>query len=412
MAARRIASIAARLALGALMIDPRSIVVVDAQRQFPDGSIDVGGPHALPGSTSGSGDTWMVSGSVGDIWGSSDKFRYVYSNHTGDVMVTCRVKNFTKSASVWQKGGIMFRGNLRPQSKHSMMAVTGWGVAHQSRRSEWGSSESLHDGFQFANVWLRLVKRGNTVTSYYKRDGEYGYMSYNSVEVDLGQSYHVGLAVTMNDAARLGTLEVTNLEISNAAYSFPGVAVKVGTTANPTDNLVRVKEEAAGVWTINTGGTGIGGTSDSFGLVYQERTGDVNATMLLTAMARRSKFTRGGLMIRAGLAADAAHVGLLVDPDRGVTMYSRANAGATTDGKNLGVMTEDVELRLVKTGNSVLCLYRQIGAPAWYELGTAVANFGETFLVGQAMASGEFGAHAQLTMGDLVIEQHGGLPVQ
>jgi hypothetical protein len=113
-------------------------------------------------------------------------------------------------------------------------------------------------------------------------------------------------------------------------------------------------------------------------------------------------------MIRAGNASDAAHVSLLIDPDRGVTMYSRSDAGGRTDSKNLGVMTEDVVLRLEKTGDAVRCAYRQIGAPGWYELGTATATFGETFLVGQAMASGELGAHAQLNTGALIVEQREG----
>ncbi len=84
MAARRIVSLVT-FALGALLIiHPNSpngvVVVVDAQiynddpplPQFPDGSIDVGGlstnPPSLPGTYSGSGDAWSVSGSAGDIW--------------------------------------------------------------------------------------------------------------------------------------------------------------------------------------------------------------------------------------------------------------------------------------------------------------------------------------------------------
>ena len=113
-------------------------------------------------------------------------------------------------------------------------------------------------------------------------------------------------------------------------------------------------------------------------------------------------------MIRAGADADAAHVSLLVDPDRGVTMYRRSDRGGPTEGRCVGVMTEDVVLRLDKTGDDVRCLYRQAGAAGWYELGNATAALGGngnggTFLVGQAMASGELGAHAQLTTGDLDI---------
>ena len=197
--------------------------------------------------------------------GNYDRFHYLYANRTGDVTVTCRVMNFTNSNNSWRKGGIMLRSNLGPQSKNSMIVVTGWGIAHQSRRTEARSAESQHDSFQLANVWLRLVKKGNTVTSYVRREGEYGYTRYHSVEVDLGARYHVGLAVTMQDPLRLGTLEVANFEISDAAYSFPGVPAKIGTTANGFDNQIKVQEVGEGLWSINTGGAGIGVSCVYFG---------------------------------------------------------------------------------------------------------------------------------------------------
>jgi hypothetical protein len=146
------------------------------------------------------------------------------------------------------------------------------------------------------------------------------------------------------------------------------------------------------------------GTADSFGFSYKDRTGNVNATLLLKNMVVKNKDTRGGLMIRASKFADAAFVALLVDPYRGVTMYSRSESGGTTKSKNLGVMRENLVMRLVKTGNTVLCLYKQISAPNWFELGSATANFNDSFLVGQVLASGEIGNHAQLTVGDLIIE--------
>jgi hypothetical protein len=121
-------------------------------------------------------------------------------------------------------------------------------------------------------------------------------------------------------------------------------------------------------------------------------------------MVVKNKQTRGGLMIRASKSADSAFVGLLIDPYRGVTMYSLSVSGGTTTGKNLGLKREDAVLRLVKTGSAVLCQYKQIGAPDWVELGTSTANYGDSFLVGQAMASGELGNHAQLTTGNLIID--------
>ena len=130
----------------------------------------------------------------------------------------------------------MFRSNLLPQSKHTMIMVTGWGIAHQSRLSEWGSSISQHDGFQNVNVWFRLVKKGNTVTSYYKNDGDLAYKMYNSVTIDLGQSYYVGLGVTMNDSSILGTLAVSDFAISNDV-EWMNVPIKIGASTSAVDEF-------------------------------------------------------------------------------------------------------------------------------------------------------------------------------
>jgi len=71
-----------------------------------------------------------------------DRFHYLYSNRTGDVTVTCKVKNFTNNNNSWRKGGIMLRSNLGPRSANSMVVVTGWGIAHQSRLAEGRSADS------------------------------------------------------------------------------------------------------------------------------------------------------------------------------------------------------------------------------------------------------------------------------
>lgn len=428
MASRRIVSLAA-LALVSLTIrsdslhphssssSSSSFFFVDAQQvspPFPHGSIDVGGlyagagnPTALPGSHSGEGDAWKVSGSVGDIWSNSDKFHYLYSNRTGDVTVTCKVKDFTVGVSNWRKAGIMFRGSLGPQSRNSMIEVTGWGIAHQSRKVDGSYAESQHDSFSpLTNIWLRLVKTGNTVTSYVKKDGEYGYRRYHSVEVDLGPTFHVGLAVTMQDPYKLGTLDVTNFEISDVPYSIPGVPVMVGMTGNSNDygNKIFMQEVAQGLWSISAAGSGIGPTADNLGLISQAHSGDVNATLRLESMVRRNQHTRGGVMMRATNAADSPHVSLLIDPNKGVTMYHRASRGGNTDSYNVGVMSEDVELRLSKIGDVVKCMYRQAGATEWFMLGEATAALGDTYIVGQVMASGESGQHSQLMTGDLIVD--------
>ena len=106
-------------------------------------------------------------------------------------------------------------------------------------------------------------------------------------------------------------------------------------------------------------------------------------------------------MIRASHEADSPHVSLLVQSGTGVTMFSRATPGGPTTSKNVGVMLEDIDLRLEKTGNTVKCLYKQHtkGANSWYQLGEATADFNSTFYVGQAVASAEIGQYSKLTSG-------------
>lgn len=84
---------------------------------------------------------------------------------------------------------------------------------------------------------------------------------HRNESIDLGPSYFVGLGVTMNDASVLGTLVVSDFAISTdvETYSFPNVPIKIGESAtNSADNLVRVQELGEGVWSIYTGGAGIG----------------------------------------------------------------------------------------------------------------------------------------------------------
>lgn len=98
-------------------------------------------------------------------------------------------------------------------------------------------------------------------------------------------------------------------------------------------------------------------------------------------------------MIRASNSADAPHVSLLVNKGDGVSMIYRETSGGETSSKCVGVWQEDVELRLVKTGNSVECSYKHPSATDWFVIGTATAELGDaasTFQVGSAVASNDW----------------------
>lgn len=378
-----------------------SAISLSSAQVVPDGSIDIG-TVGLPGSSSGSGSDWTVTGSGSDVYGSYDHFHFMHFNRTADVTVTCLVKDFTQTShNSWRKGGIMFRAGLGQRVPHSFLMQSGWGIAHQYRLCENCGSASYHDGYSTSNVWLRLVKEGNTVTSYVKRDGEYGFMKYFSHEVDLGAEFSIGLAVTSHDNSQIATLEVSDFEISDDVFSLPlNTLTEVGETGN---GRMWVQEVAEGIWSLSAAGAGIGGTADAMGFLDTEQTGDITATLHLEKLVRLNGESKGGIMMRATNDVDSPHVSLLVKADDGITMFWRDAVGADTQSKRVGVWEEDMELRLVKAGDVVEASYKHAAAPEWYVLGTATVPLGASYNVGPAVSSAQHGQLTQLLVGELVV---------
>lgn len=64
---------------------------------------DIGSP-AVAGSTTYASGKFTVKAAGADIWGTSDQFRFVYQQITGDAEVIARVDSITK-ADAWSKAG-------------------------------------------------------------------------------------------------------------------------------------------------------------------------------------------------------------------------------------------------------------------------------------------------------------------
>ncbi|KAL7534369.1 hypothetical protein ACHAXR_006619 [Thalassiosira sp. AJA248-18] len=381
--------------------------ISSANAQTPLGSIDIGGP-TLAGSSSGGGSDWSVKASGSDIWSASDQFHYMYFNRTADVTVTCLMKSFTGSTNGWRKGGIMFRKELTHNSAHSMIQQFSHGVAQQSRGAEGHhTAHTSIDHYSSAMTWLRLVKEGNTITSFVKRDGDYEFLKFHSVEVDLGPSFYIGLAVTSHDNNQLATMEVSDFSISDEVFSLSNT---ISTTEiGATGSGIFVQEVKPDLWKIYAAGAGIGGTADNFVFADTEHTGDVTATLHLEKLVRRNDDTKGGLMMRASHDEGAPHVSLLVKSSTGITMFYRADPDGDTLSKNVGVWEEDMELKLAKVGNTVTCSYKHADAAEWFVLGSATAALDSnpdgsgSYFVGQAVASADYGDRITMTAGSVVV---------
>lgn len=107
----------ARNAIVDTLVNPLAALYIPGGLPWPMLTMDVGSVQAA-GSASyddGTG-AYTVSGAGVDIWDNADGFRYVFRQISGDVEVTARITDLTRS-DPWSKGGLMIRDGFTAGSK-------------------------------------------------------------------------------------------------------------------------------------------------------------------------------------------------------------------------------------------------------------------------------------------------------
>ena len=87
---------------------------------------------------------------------------------------------------------------------------------------------------------------------------------------------------------------------------------------------------AGGTFTINGAGADIWGTADAFQFGYQTLTGDGQIVARVTSVQNTSSLAKAGLMLRASVAANAAHVILDLRPTGDIEFMTRSTTGGST----------------------------------------------------------------------------------
>ncbi len=141
-------------------------------------------------------------------------------------------------------------------------------------------------------------------------------------------------------------------------------------------------------------GVSVGGGSDSFRLVAQPVSGDMEVTARYVGQRNMNPLSTtlgessAGVMLRAGAGAGARHVSVFATPQNGVSLRWR-----TADGANTGIFTvadvrPPVWLRVRRVGNVFTGFYSGNGSD-WSALGQPITlALPETLLAGFAANSG------------------------
>lgn len=174
----------------------------------------VGSP-SIAGSASFANNTFTVSGSGSDIFGTNDAFHYVYQVLTGNVEIRARVTGLTNTHAQ-AKAGVMIRDDLNSNGRNAFMGITpGSGLVFQRRSSTGGTTTST----SVAGVipyWVRLVRSGNLFTSYISSDGN-AWTQVGTATIIMRDNIYVGLPVTSHTNSALATGTFTNVSVISAS---------------------------------------------------------------------------------------------------------------------------------------------------------------------------------------------------
>ena len=125
---------------------------------------------------------YEVTSAGADIWLAADSFHFLYEEKTGDFDVRVQLAGITL-ANPSARGGLMVREDLSPESRNlfaGTYAVGGQNNWVATVRAETGATTTLGPGesfpvraadFAFPNAWFRLLRAGQTFTSFYSTDG-------------------------------------------------------------------------------------------------------------------------------------------------------------------------------------------------------------------------------------------------
>lgn len=141
-----------------------------------------------------------------------------------------------------------------------------------------------------------------------------------------------------------------------------------------------------GVFTVTGSGGDVWGTADAFDFVYMPVSGDCTITARVASLQNIDAWSKGGVMIRESLAADARNAFIAVTPGNGVTFQYRSGAGGNTGNNSTTGPNAPYWVKLVRSGNTFNG-YRSPDGTNWIQFGTTTFTMGVNALLGLALTS-------------------------
>jgi len=357
-------------------------------------SQDIGDVSAA-GSASFDGRTFTVSGSGADIWGAADEFHFAHTSMSGDFSITARVTS-VQNVNAWTKAGLMIREGLLSYARHGSLFATPTtvkGIAFQWRQGEGGFSASVAGPAFAPPVWLKLVRRGQTITSYYRHQitDPWKPLQYQVYDTALADTLEVGLAVSSHVDGKTAMANFTDVVVESLPpWQIGGVASSGSASTDQT--IFGLFGKGADIWSV----------AASFAYGFVKWVGNGTMTARVNTLQNSNAWAKAGVMFRESLDPGSKHVFALVSPGHGAAIqYRNATGGQSASGGNIPG-TAPSWIRLTRTGNSFSA---EISTDfvTWTSIGSATVAMGDTVYVGIAHTSHNTSDSGGATFDDLRI---------
>jgi len=339
---------------------------------------DIGHVSAA-GSAGFDGRNFVVNGSGADIWGTADAFNFAHRSMSGDFTITARVTSVA-NVNAWTKAGLMIREGIGDNARHGSFFATPTtikGTAFQYRQTDGGVSASVAGPAFGPPVWLKLVRRGQTITSYYRHQitDPWKALHYQVYDTPLADTLEVGLAVSSHVDGKLAMANFTDVLVEPLPpWQIGGIA---------SDGSASMDQTIFGLFGK---GSDIWGVADSLKYGFVKWVGNGTMTARVTSLQNSNAWAKAGVMFRESLAPGSKHVFALVSPGHGAALQYRA----TTDGQSASAAnasgTAPAWIRMTRTGNSFSAEISTDGE-TWRSIGSATVFMGDSVYVGIAHTS-------------------------
>jgi len=220
-------------------------------------------------------------------------------------------------------------------------------VEFMTRASNGGNTSFVAGATASFPVWLRLKRKGATVTGLISSDAA-SWQTVGSVTLDSSwtQLSLAGLVVNSHDRSSTAT---ATFQEPSVGLPWPWTHTDVGTVARADANAELIHSQ----YVVSGTGADIWGSADAFHYMYQARALDSVVVAQVTSEEDTSPYAKAGVMIRQNTNADAPHVILDVRPNGAVEFMTRSAAGGSTSYIAGVTRRFPVWLELEKNGSTI-----------------------------------------------------------